>query len=471
LYMLEYGSGWFTGNDDARLIRIEYNGGNRKPQIQMLAQKEGGAAPFNLKVSSKGSADADGDALKYTWTVSNDAGFKKVVNTPDLALNLRKKGLYQVQLSVDDGRGGSNTQQMEVAVGNEPPVLSMDLPNQNKSFFSPNKPLNYTVAVQDKEDGSLGQGITNDEVAVNIDYLAEGFDKVAIAQGHRSADASAMFATGKKLIDGSDCRACHGVDKKSIGPSYRNVAQRYKDQKNAVEYLSNKIIAGGGGVWGETAMAGHPQLTTTDAGEMVKYILSLGSNQAASKPLPASGAYEVKLPQDDKGKGVYILRAAYEDRGTPGLPPMRTEKTMILRNATMDMHGFDQYESVNKMAFGGSNLAIPAKSGAYIALKQVDLTAVKSVQVMAVAPKPQLNAVGGKVELRLGSPTGTLLGESSILEPSETLNFAPNMLNIPVKLPAGGTGKPLQDVYLVFVNPKSSEQSLMVVMGTTFVLE
>jgi cytochrome c len=471
LYMLEYGSGWFTGNDDARLIRIEYNGGNRKPQIQMLAEKEGGASPFNLKVSSKGSTDADGDALKYTWTVSNDAGFKKVVNTPDLALNLRKKGLYKVELTVDDSRGGVNSQQMEVAVGNEPPVLSLDLPNQNKSFFSPNKSLNYAVAVQDKEDGSLGQGITNDEVAVNIDYLAEGFDKVAIAQGHRSADASAMFATGKKLIDGSDCRACHGVDKKSIGPSYRNIAQRYKDQKNAVEYLSNKIIAGGGGVWGETAMAGHPQLTTADAGEMVKYILSLGSNQPASKPLPASGAYEAKLPQGDKGKGIYILRAAYEDRGMPGLPPMRTEKTMILRNAAMDMHGFDQYESVNKMAFGGNNLAIPAKSGAYIALKQIDLTGVKSVQVMAAAPKPQLNAVGGKVELRLGSPTGTLLGESMMLEPSETMNFAPNMLNIPIKMPAGGTGKPLQDVYLVFVNPKSTEQSLMVVMGTTFVLD
>jgi cytochrome c len=49
LYMLEYGSGWFTANDDARLIRIEYNGFNRKPQIQVAANQMGGAIPLKTK--------------------------------------------------------------------------------------------------------------------------------------------------------------------------------------------------------------------------------------------------------------------------------------------------------------------------------------------------------------------------------------------------------------------------------------
>jgi len=46
LYMLEYGTAWFLGNDDARLVKIEFNGGNRKPQIRMAADKPKGAVPL-----------------------------------------------------------------------------------------------------------------------------------------------------------------------------------------------------------------------------------------------------------------------------------------------------------------------------------------------------------------------------------------------------------------------------------------
>jgi len=135
LYMLEYGSGWFTANDDARLIRIEYNGGNRKPQIQMVANQMGGAVPFNLKLSSKGTVDADGDILKYTWKITSKNGFSKIVNTPEANLILSKIGVYKATLTVNDGKGASNSQSMEIAVGNEPPVLSLEMPKSNKTFL------------------------------------------------------------------------------------------------------------------------------------------------------------------------------------------------------------------------------------------------------------------------------------------------------------------------------------------------
>ena len=61
LYMLEYGSGWFSANDDARLIRIEYNGGNRKPLITLAADKMGGSVPFTVNLSAAGTSDADLD--------------------------------------------------------------------------------------------------------------------------------------------------------------------------------------------------------------------------------------------------------------------------------------------------------------------------------------------------------------------------------------------------------------------------
>ncbi len=467
LYMLEYGTGWFTANDDARLIRIEYNGGNRKPQIQMVANQMGGAVPFNLKLSSKGTVDADGDVLNYTWKITSKTGFNKTFSTSDANLTLTKIGTYNVNLTVNDGKGGINTQAMEVTVGNEPPVLSLDMPKSNKTFYVPNKSFAYEIKVKDKEDGTLEKGISPEQVAVNIDYLEEGFDKNMIAMGHRSADANASFSTGKRLIEASDCMACHKKDTKSIGPNYREVSLKYKNDNSSLEKLTKKVIAGGSGVWGEVAMAGHPQLSTADASEMVKYILNISNETPKEKSLPIKAVYKAKVPKSDKGKGVYIVRAAYEDQGANGISSLKSEQTFVLRNAKVDAHGFDEYVDINKMAFGGNNLAIPSKSGAYMTMKQVDLGGLSELVVLAVAPKPQLNAVGGMVELHLGSPTGQLLGTSKFLEASEKMDFSPKALSVPINL-TGVTTDKLQDVYAVFVNPTEKNGSMMVVMGLEF---
>ncbi|MBK9510719.1 MAG: ThuA domain-containing protein [Cytophagaceae bacterium] len=462
LYMLEYGTGWFTANDDARLIRIEYNGGNRKPQIQMAANQPGGAIPFNLKLTSKGTTDADGDPLKYTWKISSVNGYSRILYTPDANVTLSKEGIYKVTLTVNDGKGGTNSQAIEISAGNEPPVLSLEMPESNKSFFVPNRSFAYDIKVTDKEDGELGAGIDPENVAVNIDYLSEGFDKNMIAMGHRSADENSAFSKGRKLIEASDCMACHKKDSKSIGPSYRQVSEKYKGNNAALETLTKKIISGGSGVWGETAMAGHPQLATADAAEMVRYILNVANEKPKEKGLPIKGTYNAKVPSGDKGKGVYILRAAYEDQGANGIPAMKSEKSFILKNAKLDAHGFDEYAEINKMSFGGNNLAIP-KHASYMVLKQVDLQGITELVLFVTAPKPQLNAAGGKVELRIGGPKGKKIGESVLLEPSEKMDFTPKPLSVPIN--AGASKDQMQDIYVVFVNPTAELNSLMIVMG------
>ena len=88
---------------------------------------------------------------------------------------------------------------------------------------------------------------------------------------------------GKALMDKSDCNACHSVDNKIVGPSFKEIAKKYKGDKTAVAKLSDKVIKGGAGTWGEIPMAPHPQVSTADAGEMVKYILSLAP-AAPAKP-------------------------------------------------------------------------------------------------------------------------------------------------------------------------------------------
>ncbi|MDN3688248.1 ThuA domain-containing protein [Cyclobacterium jeungdonense] len=84
--------------------------------------------------------------------------------------------------------------------------------------------------------------------------------------------------SGNFLISKSDCKACHAVDQKLVGPSYIEIAIRYKPEPDIIDMLADKIINGGAGVWGENLMSAHPQHTKEEAKEMVKYILSLKSN-------------------------------------------------------------------------------------------------------------------------------------------------------------------------------------------------
>lgn len=462
LYMLEYGTGWFVQNDNARLIKIEYNGGNRKPQIEASANKPGGAVPLKIELSGKGSSDLDYDELKYKWLVTSKNGFKKEFTTENAEITFDNPGLYTAILTINDGKGGEASSTIEIAAGNELPEISVNLPEQNKSFYTAGKPITYNVQVSDKEDGILGSGIDPSHVAFNIDYLAEGFDKVSISQGHKTADESVITAArGKKLIDGSDCGSCHDVTKKSVGPNYTDVAKKYANKPSASNYLSNKIINGGSGAWGEIAMAAHPNLPKKDAEEMAKYILSLAKT---SQKLPLSGKYAIQLPKDDAGKGTYYIRAAYNDKGANGLPSVRSESTLLLRNSVLELNGFDEEADVTKMEFNNNKFLIPQKSGSYVALKDIDLKGISSFMIFATAPAQQLNSVGGKVELRLGSPTGKLLGESSIIKPTQEFNNNPTILSIPVGVLSADILAKNQNIYLVFVNKEIPDKPLMVVL-------
>lgn len=90
-----------------------------------------------------------------------------------------------------------------------------------------------------------------------------------------TAEAAAPKKDGQALINGSDCRTCHKDDSKLIGPAYQDVAKKYENNAANVKMLTEKIINGGQGNWGEIPMAGHPNLSQDDAAAMVEYILSM----------------------------------------------------------------------------------------------------------------------------------------------------------------------------------------------------
>ncbi len=97
----------------------------------------------------------------------------------------------------------------------------------------------------------------------------------APAQTAQAAAPAAAGASGEQLLQKSGCVACHAVDKKLVGPSYKEVAAKYGADGAALDKLVKKVKAGGAGVWGQVPMPPHPQVSDADVQAMVKYILSL----------------------------------------------------------------------------------------------------------------------------------------------------------------------------------------------------
>ena len=76
------------------------------------------------------------------------------------------------------------------------------------------------------------------------------------------------------LATSKNCMACHAVDKKLVGPSYKDVAKKYTGQKDAADKLAAKIMKGGSGVWGAIPMPANPQVNEADAKKLAAWVLA-----------------------------------------------------------------------------------------------------------------------------------------------------------------------------------------------------
>ena len=77
-----------------------------------------------------------------------------------------------------------------------------------------------------------------------------------------------------QLATAKNCMACHAVEKKLVGPSYKDVAAKYAGQPDAVEKLATKVMKGGSGVWGPIPMPANAQVSADEAKKLVTWILT-----------------------------------------------------------------------------------------------------------------------------------------------------------------------------------------------------
>ncbi|WP_018616059.1 ThuA domain-containing protein [Segetibacter koreensis] len=448
IYLLEYGSGWFSKNPDAGLSRIDYNAGNIAPKITAInVDKTSGTLPFAVKatVSAK---DPEKEKLTYIWDMGN--GTKKETSTPEVDYTYTNPGDYKISVIAKDKEGATTkSDELSIYAGNEEPKVSIQLTGGNKSFYIPGKPINYSVSVKDNDTAKIDPA----NLYVSVDYI-EGFDKAGATLGHQQGQAS---ISGKSLMLSLDCKSCHKENEKSIGPAYIMVAQKYQKDPNAMNHLTQKIIKGGSGVWGEVAMPAHPTLSQSDATQLVTWILSLGNKAAVKKSLPQSGTITPLANQ--KPNAVLVLSASYTDKGGNNIKALTGSNSVALHSNTITFRGTEKVQGFTSMKFNGMSLLLVPQTGGWFAIDSVDLTSVKSANLTMgwqEAPKTPLD-----FEVRLDGNDGKVIGQGSLPTPKAGQKGAVAHINL-----QGASDGKFHSVYFIY---KPKDTKLPIQAGITSV--
>lgn len=396
IYLLEYGTNWFSKNTNARLVRIRYAEGNRNPVADIQVDKQYGGAPLKVVLSGKGSGDFDeDDQLRYTWQV-NGADLEG----EEVRYTFEKPGTYEVTLTVADDKGGAGIAKRKIYVGNTPPEVSI-VSGSNRSFYWDNSKLDYSVEVKDKEEK-----IDPSRIDISFGFIPSGKDAAIVLTGNQDV-SSFKYIKGKQMIASLDCRSCHSVDQESVGPTYRAISDRYAGKKDALNALARKIIEGGSGNWGERAMTPHPAVSAQDAREMVSYILSLSEK---NERLPVKGELVLDEHIGKGTEGAYLLNAAYRDRGANGIGELQSRDYVLLRSPRIQAEDFDEGNvRIGTVTTLFLSYVMDVQAGKYIRFNDVDLAHVKRLKY-----KVQTNGVGGTVELRLGGIDGPIINSLKV---------------------------------------------------------
>jgi cytochrome c len=437
LYVVEYGSDWFTGNVDSYLSRIEYYSGENPPPIAIAKVATNiGAAPLATVLDASESYDRDGDKsrLKYLWQQIENGRPSVVIGEQELQpLTLEEAGEHFIQLTVTDEGGQSATAMLRFVVGNEPPVVRISTEG-NRTFYWEDQPVNYEVDVSDREDGDTTSGaIPSADVTIKFGYVAGGED---LAKMLATESVDPVLAGREQVTRSSDCHACHGLDTPSIGPSFTRIAERYAQDENAAAILRHSIREGASGKWGGNhVMPVHPNLSDGELAQIVAFVMSLHETQSGQD---AGGALTGTLRFDkhhddfihvafDKGvavdlgkfyRGDYYFNARYTDKGTSQAPALQGQATLVLRSPVVLANDFDKTDGVTTVGVedgldvGLVTTPTGGKTFSYGMLKGIDLTGIQRILVMATGIRPITS--GGMLELRIDTKDGPVIAAQQI---------------------------------------------------------
>ncbi len=442
LYVIEYGETWGV-NKDAQLVRVDYVRGNRAPVAVAKAEGNIGREPLTVKLSAQGSADKDGDRLNYQWKSirTGDAQqTQRILATSEVAeAEFTEPGSYTVELEVSDRAGARNVMSLPVIVGNAKPAIEFLLPKEGE-FFDPSEPIQYHVVVRDQEDGTSDFEEAEEKDLKPIESTAP--NRVFVeASAVKSDNVQTTDPPGLALIRKSDCFNCHAVNRPLVGPTFVDIANKYRDQPHQVDMSATRVIQGSTGVWGKVAMLPHSQHTREQVLQMVEYVFSVKAD--ASNPSTRGFRSQLALTQP---LDTVRLEATYTDLGRGDIPALSGTASIVLRSRHIQAESADEFKGTQPLADDkaeGKKFMGAIEHDGFLRFKDIPLDQTKRIVVRAASA-----GAGGQIEVHLGQPDGALLGQVNIEVNGDWLAFSEKVIEL------NGINT-RNDVYLVFKNEKN----------------
>jgi hypothetical protein len=225
------------------------------------------------------------------------------------------------------------------------------------------------------------------------------------------------------------------------------VSKKYANNPKAHDYLSQKIRNGGAGVWGQVAMAAHPDISQQDLDKIIAWIFSLSDKNAKNKSLPQEGS--IIPPAKGQPNAALVLTASYTDKGGNNVKPLTGNALISLGSnvytftGTEKLNGFSVYN-----ADGKKYLVIPHSPG-WFSISHTDLTGVRSVDLYigsVLASKGDYS-----FGIKLDSPEGKVIGKGAVPKTEG------NMKVVHINIDPITDGK-FHDIYFVYQPAKESPE-------------
>jgi len=213
---------------------------------------------------------------------------------------------------------------------NQAPVVRIISPT-SKSVFRWNTDVPYTIEVSDQEDGhSDYDEINGNEVLLHVMYVPDTLKATSYWNG-RVIEEEPRAIT---LMKTSTCFSCHTSRSKLIGPSFDRIAAKYDYSEEVAYALTQKIIHGSKGTWGEVQMPSNTDLKQEEIKEVVSWILKNNKDINTFYQVGLKGTVKIKEKNEkDTPKGVYVFTSSYIDHGltSKAIIKKRGQHTIIIK--------------------------------------------------------------------------------------------------------------------------------------------
>jgi cytochrome c len=440
LYVIEYGATW-GANPDAQLVRIDYIRGNRAPVAKAQLQNNIGREPLTVQFDATKSTDKDLDKLTYRWrairTGSPIQSESIIAQSEAAEFTFTEPGVYTVELQATDIHGASDVTTSPVIVGNARPQVSFKSPVAG-DFYSPDQPITYEVIVRDLEDGTSDFDEAESGDLEAIDAMAP--NRIYVQSSPVvNANATVADSPGLSLIRQSDCFNCHAAERPLVGPTFVDIANKYRDQADALEKSIERVMKGSTGVWGKVAMLPHGHHSPEQVKQMVEYVYSVKPDPSVTMTRGPSGKITVPTNQS-----AIRLEATYTDLGRGDIPPLSGTTVLELRSRRIQAESADEFRDTQPLGSGraeGGAFLGAINNGAFVKIKNIQLDQVHQLALMVASA-----GAGGTIEVHKDAVDGPLLGSTVVEVNGDWEAFYEKTVEVPAN-----TGR--CDLYLVFKNP------------------